>query len=164
MRGHIRKRSKKSWTIWIDLGRDTTGKRRQKTITVQGAKRDAERELAKILDQLHKGAYVEPSTMLVREFLEKWLAHAATRVSAKTHERYKELIDAHVVPELGTYKIGQLRPLHFQSLYADLLATGRRDGKGGYRLRPLCMFIACYEPHSTKPSNGNCLRSTRLTP
>ena len=131
MRGHIRKRSKKSWTIWIDLGRDATGKRRQKTITVQGAKRDAERELAKILDQLHKGAYVEPSTMLVREFLEKWLAHAATRVSAKTHERYKELIDAHVVPELGTYKIGQLRPLHFQSLYTDLLATGRRDGKGG---------------------------------
>ncbi len=131
MRGHIRKRSKKSWTIWIDLGRDATGKRRQKTITVQGAKRDAERELAKILDQLHKGAYVEPSTMLVCEFLEKWLAHAATRVSAKTHERYKELIDAHVVPELGTFRMGQLRPLHFQSLYTDLLATGRRDGKGG---------------------------------
>ncbi len=131
MRGHIRKRSKKSWTIWIDLGRDATGKRRQKTITVQGTKRDAERELAKILDQLYKGAYVEPSTMLVREFLEKWLAHAATRVSAKTHERYKELIDAHVVPELGTYKIGQMRPLHFQSLYANLLATGRRVGKGG---------------------------------
>ena len=90
MRGHIRKRSKKSWTIWVDLGRDATGKRRQKTLAVRGAKRDAERELAKMLDQIHKGTYVEPSTMLVREYLEKWLAHAATRVSPKTHERYGE--------------------------------------------------------------------------
>jgi len=43
MKGHIRRRSKGSWTLWVDLGRDPeTGKRKQQTLTVRGSKRDAE--------------------------------------------------------------------------------------------------------------------------
>ena len=46
MKGHIRKRGDKSWAVVLDLGRDETGKRRQKWHTVRGTKKDAERELA----------------------------------------------------------------------------------------------------------------------
>ena len=46
MKGHIRQRTKGSWAIWVDLGRDPeTGKRKQQTFTVRGSKKDAEREL-----------------------------------------------------------------------------------------------------------------------
>jgi integrase len=47
MKGHIRQRSKGSWAIILDLGRDADGKRRQKWHTVRGTKKDAQRELAK---------------------------------------------------------------------------------------------------------------------
>ena len=47
MRGHIRKRGKRSWSIVIDIGRDANGRRRQKWHPVAGTKRDAEKELTR---------------------------------------------------------------------------------------------------------------------
>ena len=50
MKGHLRQRSKGSWTLWVDLGRDLeTGKRKQQLLTVRGNKKDAERELRAVL-------------------------------------------------------------------------------------------------------------------
>ena len=50
MRGHITKRGKYSWTIVLDLGRDSaTGKRRQQWVSIKGTKKDAERRLAELL-------------------------------------------------------------------------------------------------------------------
>ena len=46
MQGHIRRRSKGSWEITIDLGRDpTNGHRRRRFLSIKGTKRDAERIL-----------------------------------------------------------------------------------------------------------------------
>ncbi len=132
MRGHIKKRSKRSWSIWLDLGRDATGRRRQKCLTVKGARRDAERELNRIIREIETGAFVEPSKMTMTDYLDRWLKdHARNRVSPKTHERYSELINAHIVPALGHYRLSQLRPLHVQGLYTNLLEKGRKDGRGG---------------------------------
>ena len=70
MKGHIKQRSKGSWTLWIELGRDVeTGKRRQQTITVHGNKKDAERELRAVLTRLETGAYTQPTKLTVGEFL-----------------------------------------------------------------------------------------------
>jgi len=50
MKGHIKRRSKGSRTIWVDVGRDPeTRKRKQQTLTVRGSKKDAERELRAVL-------------------------------------------------------------------------------------------------------------------
>ena len=47
MRGHLKKRSANSWTIWLELDRDpATGKRRQKTLTIRGPKKLAAAKLA----------------------------------------------------------------------------------------------------------------------
>ena len=60
MKGHIRQRSKGSWSIVIDTGRDPeTGKRRQQWHTVRGTKRDAERALREMLHSLEVGSYVK---------------------------------------------------------------------------------------------------------
>ena len=43
MRGHIKQRSKGSWSIVLDLGRDpSTGKRKQQWVTVRCTKKEAE--------------------------------------------------------------------------------------------------------------------------
>ena len=61
MRGHIKKRGKKSWSIVIDRGRDSEGKRRQTWITIQGTKSEAEDRLTEELGKLRGGMFVEPS-------------------------------------------------------------------------------------------------------
>ena len=57
----------------FDLGRDEEGKRRQRWHSVRGTKKDAERELARLMNEINLGAYVEPSRMLVRDYLDRWL-------------------------------------------------------------------------------------------
>ena len=58
MRGHIRKRSKVSWTYHIEAGADpTTGKRRQISRAVRGTKRTAEAAMAKHIAELEAGSF-----------------------------------------------------------------------------------------------------------
>ena len=72
MKGHTRQRSKGSWTLWVDLGRDPeTGKRKQQTLTVRGSKKDAERELRTVLTRIEGGAHVKPVKLTVAEYLEQ---------------------------------------------------------------------------------------------
>ena len=75
MRGHLRKRGERSWSVVVDIGHDlTTGKRRQKWIGVKGTKRDAERKLAEVIRGLDVGSYVEPSRLTLGDYLDQWLA------------------------------------------------------------------------------------------
>lgn len=141
MKGHIRKRGKASWAIVLDLGRDASGKRKQKWHSVKGTRKNAEKELARLLNDLNTGGYVEPSKITVREFLETWLTdYAAQTVAAKTLERYRGIIDGHVSPAIGGIKLAQLRPLHIQSFYTDALTTGRKNGRGGLSAQTVLHF------------------------
>jgi integrase len=132
MRGHIRRRGVRSWAVVIDLGRDGSGRRKQKWHSVSGTRSDAEDALVRILRSLQTGEYVEPSKLTVKSYLEKWLAdYAKPKTSGKTYERYAEIVDAHLVPTLGHHRLAKLQPLHIQTLYTNALKSGRRDGKGG---------------------------------
>ena len=132
MKGHIRKRGKDSWSIVLDLGRDANGKRRQKWHTVRGTKRDAHRELARLLTEINTGCYVEPSRVRLSEYLERWLRdYAWPRVSPKTLERYTDICRKNIGPAIGGYELSKLKPLVIQSFYTEALTNGRKDGKGG---------------------------------
>lgn len=131
MRGHLRRRGKDTWAIVLDVGRDANGRRRQKWHTVRGNKKNAQREMAAILHQRNTGSYVEPTKLTVTQYLEQWLSHVKTKVSAKSFERYDEIVRQHLIPALGQHRLNQLQPLHIQTYYSDAQRTGRRDGKGG---------------------------------
>jgi len=133
MKGHIRQRSKGSWTIWVDLGRDPeTGKRKQQTLTVRGSKKDAERELRAILSRTEGGAYIRLTKMTVGEYLETWLRdYVSTNTAPSTADGYSDIVRTHLIPELGRFPLTALQPLHVQAYYSRMLRCGRRDGKGG---------------------------------
>jgi integrase len=132
MRGHIRRRGKSSWAIVLDIGQDSRGRRRQKWSSIRGTRRDAERELSRLLHSINTGDFIEPSKLMVADYLDRWLQDAARNaVSAKTFERYKELADNHLKPHLGQILLPKLQPLHIQALYSAKLASGRKDGTGG---------------------------------
>lgn len=132
MKGHIVKRSENSWSLVFDLGRDASGKRRQKWVTVKGTKRDAEKELTRILHEAQTDAFVEPARMNVAEYLEYWLVnYAKTNVVAKTYEWYEEIIRLYLIPGLGQHNLSKLQVVHIQSYYTRMLSEGRRLRPGG---------------------------------
>lgn len=132
MKGHIRERGKGNWAVVIDLGRDANGKRRQKWHTVHGGKRDAQRELTRLLNELHTGSYVEPTKFTVAQYLDKWLAESAKpKVGGTTYDVYFIIVEKHLKPALGHLGLSKLQPLHIQSYLTEAHRSGRSDGRGG---------------------------------
>ena len=90
MRGSIKKRGTNSWRLTFDLERDHTGKRRQKTLTVRGTKKEAEAELSRKLAEIESGGFADPGNIKLAEYLARWLEHVETKTAAKTHERHPD--------------------------------------------------------------------------
>ena len=136
MRGTLKQRSKGSWTIILDLPRNSNGERKQQWVTVRGTKREAERRLAELIHQMDTGAFVKPTKLTVGSFLQEWLqGYVATNVRAATAEGYRIIVERHLVPALGAVVLSELRPSHLQRYYAKALKEGRRDGGGGLSAR-----------------------------
>ena len=132
MKGHLEQRGDSVWTAVIELGRDTSGRRVRRRYTFHGAKRQAEKELTRLLRELDTGTYVDGGRMAVSEYLEQWLRdYVHTNVAPRTSERYEQIVRLHLVPALGHHALSQLKPLHIAAYYAESLRTGRKDGKGG---------------------------------
>jgi integrase len=130
--GHIRERSPGAFELRYTLGTDAaTGKRRISTATVRGSRKDAEKELRRLLHTLDTGQHVDPTRMTLREWLTTWLATMKQEVAPRSHERYAVIVTHHLIPSLGNLPIVKLAPAHIQNFYNDLGSSGRRDGKPG---------------------------------
>lgn len=127
MRGYLKQRSKGSWTIWIELERDPqTAKRRRQTLTVHGTKKEAEARLREMLHQLEIGSFVTPSKITVGDFLHQWLeSYVSTNCRQSTYDRYKGIIEGHLIPDFGSLTLTNLKPAHLQAHYATGLKEGR---------------------------------------
>src|SRR2546430_463118 len=110
--GSIIQRGPERWSVVIDQGKDEKGNRIRKWHTVSGGKRDAERELRRLLAEMDAGTYVPPSKLTVGEFLDRWLSdYARVKVNPKVFERYQEIVRLHLAPTLGYHQLEKLQPL-----------------------------------------------------
>ena len=131
-RGHIQQRSEGSFRLRYTLGRDpVTGKRRIATTTVRGTRKDAERELTRLLRTADTGEHVDPSRMTVRQWLKTWLDTVRSEISPKSYERYSEIVRCYLVPALGQFALMNLAPTQIQKAYSAWAIGGRRHGKAG---------------------------------
>jgi integrase len=130
MTGHIRRRGERSWKLKFDIDADPlTGKRRTRHHSFKGTKREAEAELVRLKAIANRGDYVDASKVTLGDFLGRWEVWAATQVSAKTLERYRDLLRHHVRPHLGKAPIQKLRTIDFATLYGKLQSP-KPDGAG----------------------------------
>ena len=137
MRGSIRQRSKGSWEITIDIGRDpATGKRLRHHESVRGRKADAETKLVELIYSMERGMYVKPRRLSLGTYLLQWLdGYVVTNCSPRTYDDYQSKIEHHIKPALGQLPLAQLQPQQIQQFYAYLILKGRTDGKGGLSAR-----------------------------
>jgi integrase len=75
----------------------------------------------------------EPASPTLNDLLDHWLAHLHTNkaLRLRTIGRYRQLLEHHVRPYLGTLLVSALTTLQVQRLYDHLAQDGRKDGKAG---------------------------------
>ncbi len=126
-RGSVFRRSG-GWAYRVDAGfQPDTGKRRQ--ILKQGfmTKKEAEVALSDALRDSSRGSVVSKSSIKVREFLHDWLETERSRIRATTWHSY-DIAVKRIDRYLGRYPLQALTPMQIEKFYAELLATGSRDG------------------------------------
>ena len=120
-----------NWTIILNLGKDQTGKRKQRWFTFKGSKHEAEKKLRELLVENDQGILVKPSKLSVSQWLDQWITDYRPRIAPNTAQTYQFLIDRHIKPAIGQLSLTGLTPTHLQKLYSDKRVSGRKDGKGG---------------------------------
>jgi integrase len=125
MPGTIRRRGKNSWEVAVSAGFDpVTGKRVRIWRTVRGTRKDAERELARLLREVETGVALDPGRATVGEWLQAWLSQKRPQLASKTFERYEQVVRLHLLPALGRVPLRKLHPQHVRALHAQLLEAG----------------------------------------
>jgi integrase len=123
-RGTIKSRSPGSYRIRYSLGRDpVSGNRRFGTATIRGTRKQAEKELVRLLRTVDTGEHVDPNRMTVSDWLEAWLK--ALEISPKAKERYTEIVRCYLTPALGQVQLTKLTPIQIQEAYSGFC---RKDG------------------------------------
>ena len=130
MRGSVVKRGK-TWSYVVDVGRDRTGKRRQKWKGGFRTKRDAQRALSEVLGKVDDGSWFDAERKTLAEYLDEWLRLVSPRLRPTTAASYAETMHGWVVPRIGHLGLRAVSPMVLMDLYAQLTDNGRRDGRGG---------------------------------
>lgn len=137
MRGHIHKRVRRTrdgkettrWYVVVDVGVTADGRRRQKWHGGFSTRREAEVARAKIVTDLHAGSYVAPDRIALSEWVrESWLPMIESRVKPSTFDSYRQNMEVHVLPALGTRPLQQLTAAMLNALYGELVARGNSRG------------------------------------
>ena len=77
---------------------------------------EAAKKLRDIQSKIDHGEFVEPSALTVSTWLKTWLnEYAKHSVRASTYSAYEGIVNNHLIPALGRYKLQGLRTEHIQT-------------------------------------------------
>jgi integrase len=98
---------------------------RRYTKTFHGSLGDARRELRRLIRSGDVGEHVAPDKLTVGDWVDQWIEAGAPgrrreKVSERTLERYRDLLNVHVKPVLGDRRLQQLQPQEIDKLYLGL--------------------------------------------
>jgi integrase len=140
MSGHVRQRGKKGqWYAVIDVFVDGKRKRRWHTLENCNGKREAERACAALIAKQAERSYVAPAKVIVAEFvrsrIDQW--EAAGNITARTAQRYRQLLDNQITPHLGTKSLQKVTRLDIEGWHTAFRNSGLAARTIGYAHRVL---------------------------
>jgi integrase len=168
--GHIQRRGKSSWRLKFEGGaRDPqTGKRKIQYVTFRGTKREAQVELARLISAVGDATYVEPTRLTVAQHVASRIGHweASEDISARTAQRYRQLLDGQLRPHVGALLVQKLSTVDVERWHVTLRTRGRCRGNGGISARTvahahrlLCHALDDAMRHNVVPRNVAKLQS-----
>ncbi|MGH2625626.1 MAG: tyrosine-type recombinase/integrase [Anaerolineales bacterium] len=132
MRGYTAKKGNRYYAVIYEGIDPATGKERRRWHAAGTRKADADKLVTELVKRRNDGEYRPPEKMLLGDYLiRKWLPAQRARLRPSTFDSYERNITLHVLPRLGNVALQQLTPEDLDGFYAELLASGRRDGAGG---------------------------------
>jgi integrase len=122
---------------WVARYVAPDGKERSRSFA---RKIDAERFLASTEAGKLRGEWTDPALgrMRLDEWSERWLASVRPMLKPKTAEAYASLLRSRVLPALGSFTLGALRP----SDVAEWIGTMQEDGLSPSRIRQAHVVLA----------------------
>lgn len=120
MRGSIRRKGK-GWQLRVYLGVDGTGVKRYRTQTVRGTKREAERVLRTMVDEVGPAA-ADGIEATFAETAKRWLA--AADIAPSTRAGYRSYLDTWLLPALGDRLVHRVGAADLDRLYAAMRSAG----------------------------------------
>ena len=122
MRGHVRKRGK-TWELVAYAGVDAAGRKKYLRSSTQGTKREAERELARLVVEAD-----DQGSETMGELLERWFEIAAPSWTPWTVVQHRSVLDRHLIPRLGAKPVRSLGVHDVDRLYSELRKGGAEGG------------------------------------
>lgn len=138
---NIYKRKDGRWEGRYIIGRKPTGQTRYASVYGKSYRDVKEKLDRKKGDRLRS---LPACSMTVRVIMEMWLSLRSADVKESSYQRYKMLIDKHILPRLGGIRLSSLTVNILSDFITTLLKRGRTDGHGGLSVKTvsdiLCVF------------------------
>jgi integrase len=124
-----------TWGFVVDLGEGYDAKgvwrqRRQARRRGFATKAAAQEALDALRSDSRRGDHVMRDDLTVGDWLDHWLAVTAARVKPSTLDFYTAKVERYVRPRIGDVRLQQLDTATLDRLYAELVRSGRANGKG----------------------------------
>jgi integrase len=131
----IHERSPGTWLLTWELGRDlVTGRRKQRTETIHGGQKVAEKRWRQVQREIDDGQRADPSRYTVGDLLDRCLRDVWPLLKPSTQLDYRRKADHYLRPALGHVRLARLSPDQIQAAYAAL--TQRSSRHPGQPLAP----------------------------
>jgi integrase len=135
VRGAVRRRGV-GWEYYYRELDPGTGRWRQRSKGGFPTRAEAVAALRTVLHGMDRGAYVSPTKLTVREYLEeRWLPAITMTLRPSTHASYTRVIRLHVTPRIGAVPLQKLDAMMLNDVYLQLMTDGRVRGPGGLSVR-----------------------------
>jgi len=120
MQGHMRQKKAGSWELIVELGRDPlTNRRKQRSKTFHGAKREAERQLRALIADVETGRLTDSATT-VNDIVQKRIDLIADRRAPSTMREYRRIMRERIGPAIGEVPLTKLTTQRLDEFYRAL--------------------------------------------
>lgn len=124
MQGGVRKRGT-TWSYYFDLGK-IDGKRKKKEKGGFRTKKEAEQALTAAMNEYNNaGTVFEPTEITVADYLNQWFdLYCKTNLKYNTQVGYLRIIQGHLIPKFGVYRLKAITPAVLQEYAVELKMNG----------------------------------------
>lgn len=116
----IRKRSK-NYIVYLEYLDKQTNKRKQKNMGSYQLKRDANKRLNEVKEEIYKDELLLPNNINIENFILDFLEKYKINLSITTYNVYMRICKKYIIPILGNMKLCSIRPIHIQDYVDNLL-------------------------------------------
>lgn len=127
---NIRKRKDGRWEGRYKKGRSTDGKIQYGSVYGKSY-REVKDKMTAIIKEPLKASLPKGHEKTFGEVLDLWMANNRIRLKGGTINKYQNLIDTHIMPELGSTRITELDSTRINCFLERKLSNGKIDGSGG---------------------------------